>query len=252
MFNVLKILGLASLITVGCSKNDQQSAGAKIPPPGSDHLAQIFVMADRVGSGGLALDFLANSASAVPDAKLYVSRPSSFVEAENELRAWSARSMDWLFIAGPIAREAFLKTKISWTNTRHIIITSDSTNASLRQDLGTKLNWLLFSDKTLSDWSDSYCSESNKWPECEDGEKDNLFAWAHDFEAKPRALINIAWNWASFFATVMKSSSKNYSLSFDDGFLTLSLRARAVQDKELSERLNTWIKLQAFKGLSNQ
>lgn len=252
VFKILSSAVAATLILAACSKNDQQAVGARIPTPGSDHLTQVYVMFDRVDAGPLALDFLASSASAVPNGKLYVARPQVVAEAENELRTWSARTMDWLVISGPLARAAFLNAKISWSNTRHIVVIGEAVDPKLRQEIGAKVTWLLVSPKLRMEWADSYCAKTRSWPECGHDQKADIFAWSYVADLGASSLVNISWNWPSFLDAVVKDDTRDYRVSFKDGFLTLELRSPALKNDELAARLNGWIKDQALLGLSTK
>ncbi|HVJ65643.1 MAG TPA: hypothetical protein VM901_10340 [Bdellovibrionota bacterium] len=250
MFGILIRSTLALLLVGACSKADHQAAGAKIPAPGSDHLTQIYVIADRVGPGALALDFLDSVERNFPDAKRYVSRPETLAVAENELREWSARHMDWLIVSGEHSLRAFVQNKISWANTRGVILIAPAKDSSLRQELDAKVTWLVFAPDQASRWSKDYCQGAAHF-ECQEAQRALLFVWPFSEEAGAgKGLVNISWQWVPFLAAAAKRQKSEYVFSFADGFLTLALRPGLKANPEVSTRLQGWIQAQALRGLS--
>jgi hypothetical protein len=249
------VLGLPLLmpVLIGCSQADQQAAGARIPPPGSDHLAQVYVMADRQNPGPLVLDFLSKSTSAIPEAKIYISRPETLELAQEEIRGWSARPMDWLIVSGSMALEAFFNAQVSWANTQRIVVISQSEQLGLRQELDEKISWLLYDQDAISSLVSAYCKDSKQWPECDNSLKGDLFVWSFALEDAPNAAAAIEWNWPTFFRDLAtKTGSQKYKFSFNDGFLTLRVRPGFSKNTEAFKRLNAWITAQALSGLSNK
>lgn len=249
MFRVL-IGFFALMLVLGCSKADQQAAGSKVPSPGLDHLTQVYVVADLEDAQPLVLNFLASFNSSIPNGKLYVTRPQSPAEAEKALREWSARQMDWLVISGKASREAFLKSKISWANTKKILMIDHQPSDDNRQELGPKVVELRVDAEMFNQWSKKYCTEQKKAPECSASKTPHLFEWSHVLSESFEPLVDVSWGWSSFLRTVGQDvRPKSYMVSFKDGFLTLILRNKAKENPELAQRMDQWIRQQALAGL---
>lgn len=239
MFRVLISATLFLLAFSACSKADHQAAGSRIPSPGLDHLSQVYAMVDAGEPNPLALSFLSSFEETFPNGKQYISRPASKVAAEESLRAWSARSMDFFVVSGKHSLQAFYESKISWANSKRIIVISDKAASSLDASTQKRTTSLIFEPGLLSKWGKDYCG-SNPWNECQNSGADSIFT----------SLVDVSWNWSTFLNAAATGYQNAYRFSFKDGFLTLKLKPTLKPESDLFKRLDHWIRAQALAGLS--
>lgn len=245
---MVRILNWACLgafwFLMACSGGGE-GGGARIPNPGDPHLVQVYVIGDQQNPGSLFLNFLANAVTALPGAKLYVARPTSVAEAQETMREWSARQMDWLVLGGEHTIRAFSETKISWANTKKTLVLGSETPA-LNDKKVTRLS---HSNADFLEWTKAYCLEHSQAPECQ-ASAPQIFSWSHEVSDAP-ALVEVVWGWPAFFKTLREAGSPgHYRVSFRDGFLTLKVRSAGQRDAERAQRLEAWILKRALAGLS--